>query len=269
VFLHGYAALGGRCGVSNNLGWHHFLRYNSHRGNNPRRKGIEMASWTCEEVVKRLKRMGDPKAAEGAGRFGIRVSNILGVNAPDLRRLAKEIGKDHALARKLWTTGIHDARVLATLIDDPAQVASRQMERWARDFDSWAVCDAACCCLFDKTPYAWQKAVEWTGRQPEYVKRAGFVLMAALAVHDKKAPDEPFEAFLPLLAEHADDERNFVKKAVNWALRQIGKRNARLNKLAIQTAEDIRRTGSKAAQWIAADALRELTSAEVQARLTR
>ncbi len=225
--------------------------------------------WTCDEVVKRLKLMGNPRAAEGAARFGIRVSNLLGVSAPNLRWLAKEVGKNHALAGRLWTAGIHDARVLAALIDDPAKVTPRQMERWAGDFDSWAVCDAACCCLFDKTPCAWDKAIEWTGREPEYVKRAGFVLMAALAVHDKKAPDERFEAFLPLLVEHAADERNFVKKAVNWALRQIGKRNARLNKLAIQTAEDIRRTGSKAARWIAADALRELTSDRVQTRLTR
>lgn len=228
-----------------------------------------MAAWTCAEIVKRLKSMGDPRAAEGAARFGIRVSNVLGVSAPNLRRLAKEIGKDHALAGRLWTTGIHEARVLAALIDDPARVTPRQMEQWAGDFNSWAVCDAACCCLFDKTPYAWEKAVEWTGRQPEYVKRAGFVLMAALAVHDKKAPNERFEAFLPFLAQHADDERNFVKKAVNWALRQIGKRNQRLNVLAIRTAQDIRRTGSRAARWIASDALRELTSDGVQARLTR
>ena len=228
-----------------------------------------MVSWTYEEVVKRLKLLGDPKAAEGAARFGIHVSNVLGVSAPNLRRLAKEVGRNHTLAGRLWTTGIHDARCLAALIDDPAQVTPRQMERWAGDFDSWAVCDTACCCLFDKTPCAWDKAIEWTGREPQYVKRAGFVLMAALAVHDKKADDERFESFFPLLLRHADDERNFVKKAVNWALRQIGKRNARLNKRAIKTAEDIRRTGSKAARWIAADALRELTSAKVQARLTR
>ncbi|MCL5280770.1 MAG: DNA alkylation repair protein [Planctomycetes bacterium] len=228
-----------------------------------------MARWTCEEVVKRLRSLGDPRAAEGAARFGIRVSSILGVSAPNLRRLAREIGKDHALAGRLWTTGIYDARVLAALIDDPARVTPRQMERWAGDFDSWAVCDAACCCLFDKTPDPWDKAIAWTGRKPEYVKRAGFVLMAALAVHDKKAPDERFEAFFPLIMRHAADERNFVKKAVNWALRQIGKRNARLNKLAIRTVQDIRRTGSKAAKWIAADALRELTSDRVQARLKR
>ncbi len=228
-----------------------------------------MAPWTCEEVVRRLKLMGDPRAAEGAARFGIRVPNLLGVCAPDLRRLAKEIGKDHALARRLWTTGLHDARVLATLIDDPAQVTPRQMEQWAGDFDSWAVCDAACCCLFDKTPHAWDKAVEWTGREPEYVKRAGFVLMAALAVHDKKAPDERFKAFLPLLVRHATDERNFVKKAVNWALRQIGKRSRRLNRLAIQTAGQIKQIDCRSARWIASDALRELISDKVRDRLKR
>jgi 3-methyladenine DNA glycosylase AlkD len=222
---------------------------------------------TCEEVVERLRSLGDPKAVAGAARFGIRVSSILGVSAPNLRKLAKNLGTDHALAGRLWKTGIHDARILAALTDDPAKVTRSQMERWARDFDSWAVCDAACCCLFDKTPHAWDKAVEWTDREPEYVKRAGFVLMAALAIHDKKAPDERFEAFLPFLVEHGTDERNFVKKAVNWALRQIGKRNARLNALAVRTAEEIRRIDSQTARWIASDALRELTSAKVQARL--
>jgi 3-methyladenine DNA glycosylase AlkD len=222
-----------------------------------------------KEVLDRLRSLGDPKAAKGAARFGIDVPRIWGVSAPNLRRLAKDIGKDHKLALQLWRTGIHDARILATLIDDPAQVTERQMERWARDFDSWAVCDAACCCLFDKTVYAWDKTVEWTNREPEYVKRASFVLMASLAVHDKKAPDDWFEAFFPLLVEQATDDRNFVKKAVNWALRQIGKRNQRLNSLAIQTAERIRRIDSRPARWIAADARRELTNAKVQARLQR
>ncbi len=227
------------------------------------------SQWTCEEVMERLRSLGDPKAVEGAARFGINVPDILGMSAPNLRKLAKKIGKNHGLAGQLWRAGIHDARGLAALIDDPVKVTRRQMEQWVRDFNSWAVCDAACCCLFDKTPYAWDKAVEWTGREPEYVKRAGFVLMAALAVHDKKAPDERFEAFLPFLVQHATDERNFVKKAVNWALRQIGKRNSRLNTLAIQTAEGIRRIESRTARWIAADALRELTSDRVQARLRR
>ena len=223
----------------------------------------------CDAILERLRALGSPAAAEGAARYGIRVANLWGVSAPDLRRLAREIGRDRKLASQLWRTGVHDARLLATLIDDPARVTPPQMERWARDFNSWAVCDAACCCLFDKTPYACDKAVEWTHRKPEYVKRAGFVLMAALAVHDKKAPDERFEVFLPLLVKHATDERNFVKKAVNWALRQIGKRNRRLNSLAIRTAEDIRRIDSRAARWIASDALRELTSDKVRARLAR
>lgn len=227
------------------------------------------AQRTCEEVIERLRSLGDLKAVAGAARFGIHVPNLLGVSAPNLRKLAQEIGSDHRLAAELWRTGVHDARILAALLDDPAKVTRRQMDQWAGDFDSWAVCDAACCCLFDKTPYAWDKALAWIGRNPEYVKRAGFVLMAALAVHDKRAADERFEAFLPLLVQHAADERNFVKKAVNWALRQIGKRNAHLNAFAIRTAESIRRIDSSAARWIASDALRELTSKKVQARLMR
>jgi 3-methyladenine DNA glycosylase AlkD len=221
------------------------------------------------EVLDRLRSLGDPKAAAGAARFGVDVPDIWGVSAPDLRRLAREIGRDHRLAGQLWRTGVHDARLLATLVDDPQKVTPRQMERWARDFNSWAVCDAACGCLFDKTVYAWGKAVEWAGREPQYVKRAGFVLMASLAVHDKKAPDGRFEAFFQLLVKHAADERNFVKKAVNWALRQIGKRNHRLNSLAIRTARRIRRIDSRAARWIASDALRELTSDKVRARTAR
>jgi len=223
----------------------------------------------CNEILDRLRSLGDPQAVAGMARFGIHVRNIWGVSAPHLRGLGKEIGRDHRLAGQLWRTSVHDARLLATLLDDPAQVTPQQMERWTRDFNSWAVCDAACCCLFDKTPLAWDKAVEWTEREPEYVKRAGFVLMAALAVHDKKAPDDRFEAFLPYIVKHATDERNFVRKAVNWALRQIGKRNRRLNKLAVRTAEQIRRIDSKVARWIASDALRELTSDKVQARLAR
>ena len=202
-------------------------------------------------------------------RYGIRTKKAFGVSAPQLRQLAKELRKEHELADRLWGTGVHDARILAALIDDPALVTERQMDRWAKDFDTWAVCDSACGCLFDKTPYAWDKATEWIERQEEYVKRAGFVLMAALAVHDKKAPNARFEAFLSLIESHATDERNFVKKAVNWALRQIGKRNLHLNGLAIRAGEQIRRIDSKAARWIAADALRELTGDKVQSRLTR
>jgi 3-methyladenine DNA glycosylase AlkD len=228
-----------------------------------------MPSRTVDEIVATLKSLGDPKAVEGAARFGVNVPDILGVSAPALRKLAKEIGTDHRLAAQLWRTGIHDARALATLIDDPAKVTPNQMERWARDFNSGAVCDAACGCLFDKTASAWNKAVEWSRRDEEYVKRAGFVLMASLAVHDKEAPDGRFESFLPVIVAQAGDDRNFVKKAVNWALRQIGKRNRRLNKLAIQTAKEIRLLGTRSARWIASDALRELTNGKVRARLRR
>lgn len=223
----------------------------------------------CDEILDRLRSLGDPRNVEGMARYGIRTKKAFGVSAPQLRQLAKELRKDHDLADLLWRTGVHDARILAALIDDPALVTTKQMDRWAEDFDTWAVCDSACGSLFDKTPYAWDKAVEWIEREEEYVRRAGFVLMAALAVHDKKAPNERFEAFLSLIESHATDERNFVKKAVNWALRQIGKRNLYLNGLAIRAGERIRRIDSKAARWIAADALRELTCDKVRQRLKK
>jgi 3-methyladenine DNA glycosylase AlkD len=222
---------------------------------------------TCEAILNRLEALGDPKNVEGMARYGIHAARAYGVSTPDIRRLAKEIGTDHKLGLALWRTGVHDARGLAALIDDPAKVTTGQMERWAKDFDTWAIVDCTCGYLFDKTPDAWDKAVEWTARDGEYVKRAGFVLMAALAVHDKKAPDARFEAFFPYIVDHATDERNFVKKAVNWALRQIGKRNRRLNRLAVKTAERIGAIDSKAARWIAADALRELTSDKILRRL--
>ncbi|UCD48720.1 MAG: DNA alkylation repair protein [Phycisphaerales bacterium] len=219
------------------------------------------------EVLRRLKTLGNPQAVAGMARFGVHVPDAWGVSAPKLRALAKEVGKDHKLADQLWRSGVHDARLLATLVDDPAEVTRRQMERWAQDFNSWALCDAACGCLFDKTPYGWDKALEWPEREAEYVKRAGFVLMATLAVHDKEAPDERFEQFLPYLVRHAIDERNFVKKGINWALRQIGKRNCHLNELAIRTAQQIHKLDSSSARWIAADALRELASDKVRKRL--
>ena len=183
--------------------------------------------------------------------------------------MAKEIGKNHDLAQPLWSSGIHEARLLATMIDTPKSVTEIQMESWVKDFDSWDLCDQCCLNLFRKTPLAHQKAVEWSARQEEFVKRAGFVLMATLAVHDKKAGDEVFIAWLPFIKREATDERNFVKKAVNWALRQIGKRNLTLNQVAIQTAQAIQQLDSKSARWIATDALRELTSEKVQQRLRR
>jgi 3-methyladenine DNA glycosylase AlkD len=223
---------------------------------------------SAEEIVERLREMADPGALEHLAHFGSRPTNALGgISAPTLHRLAREIGRDHWLAQELWTTGIHEARLLACLIDDPKAVGEEQMERWVMDFDTWDICDTCCGYLFDKTPFAYDKAVEWSARPEEYVKRAGFALMAYLAVHDKKAPDAKFLAFLPVIARESDDDRNFVRKAVNWALRQIGKRNLSLNAAAIAMTSEIQERGTKAARWIAADALRELTGEAVQERL--
>jgi 3-methyladenine DNA glycosylase AlkD len=220
-----------------------------------------------EEVLSRLKSLENPEAASGMARFGINTENAYGVSVPKLRAMAKEIGRDHALAANLWASGIHEARMLSCFIDDPGQVGEDQMEAWVRDFDSWDLCDQCCSNLFDRTGFALQKAVEWTGQEEEFVKRAGFVLMAALAVHDKKAVDGTFLEFLPIIVREAGDSRNYVKKAVNWALRQIGKRDVRLNEAAIKTALAIREKDSSSARWIAADALRELKSEKVQKRL--
>lgn len=206
----------------------------------------------------------NPEAVAGMARFGINPENTYGVSMPTLRKTAREIGKDHQLAEQLWSSGIHEARILACLIDDPKMVTEEQLERWVTDFNSWDVCDQCCMNLFDKTEWAYQKAIEWSGRSEEFVKRAGFAMMATLAVHDKKAKDSQFEQFFPIIGREASDERNFVKKAVNWALRQIGKRNETLNTLAIGIARDIQQIDSKSARWIAANALRELTSEKVQ-----
>lgn len=228
-----------------------------------------MREMKYEDVLKELKSLSDPKAADGMARFGISTENTLGVSIPNLRKMAKEIGGNHSLAQQLWASGIHEARILAGLIDDPEMVTEEQMKDWVKDFDSWDVCDQVCSNLFDKTKYAHRKAVEWTKRDEEFVKRAGFVLMAALAVHDKTARDEAFLKFLPIIKRESTDERNFVKKAVNWALRQIGKRNKNLNKAAVKATKEIHSIDSKSAKWIASDALRELTSEAVQKRLRR
>ncbi len=186
---------------------------------------------------------------------------------PQLRDLAKKVGTDHELAQKLWKTGIHEARILASMIDDPTKVSDAQMEEWAADFDSWDVVDGCCGNLFDKTRFANRKANEWSARKEEFVKRAGFVLMAEQAVHNKEAPNKTFLDFLPLIIREASDERNFVKKAVNWALRQIGKRNIALNGAAIKTCAKIRDLDSGSARWVATDTLRELTSSSVRKKL--
>jgi 3-methyladenine DNA glycosylase AlkD len=222
---------------------------------------------TLRGALAQLKALGNPANVAGMARFGVRAKKAYGVSTPALRKLAREIGRDQELSLQLWSTGIHDARHLAALVGDPARVTPAQMERWARDFASWDVVDGCCCHLFVYTPHAWKKALAWSRREEEFVKRAGFALMAYLAVHDKKAGDEKFLRLLPIIRRASLDERHFVKKAVNWALRQIGKRNARLNKSAIATGKTIRSLGTPAARWIAADALRELTSSAVRKRL--
>ena len=219
------------------------------------------------EIVKKLKSLSNPEAVAGMARFGINPENTYGVSIPNLRRMAKEIGKEHTLARQLWSSGIHEARILAGMINEPEMVTEKQMEEWVRDFDSWDVCDQVCMNLFEDTPFAYKKAIAWSKRKDEFIKRAGFVMMARLVVSDKKADDKQFEQFLPIIKRESADNRNFVKKAVNWALRQIGKRNLRLNKKAIEIAKEIQKIDSKSARWVAADALKELTSETVQKRL--
>lgn len=220
-----------------------------------------------DDILQKLEALSDPEAVAGMARFGINPENTYGVSIPNLRQIAKETGKDHTLAQKLWVSGIHEALILASMVDDPEMVTEEQMECWVQDFDSWDVCDQCCMNLFEKTGFAYQKANEWSSNDREFTKRTAFVLMARLAVSDKKADDALFESFFPLIKREAGDNRNFVKKAVNWALRQIGKRNLNLNRKAIQVAEDIQTMDSKSARWIAADALRELTSPAVQERL--
>ncbi|HSE43399.1 MAG TPA: DNA alkylation repair protein [Acidobacteriota bacterium] len=209
-------------------------------------------------LIVRLKAMKNPANVEGMARFGISSKNTLGISMPEIRKFAKEIGKDHSLALRLWDSGIHEARILAALIADPQKVTPSMMNRWVKDFDSWDICDQCCCNLFDKTPYAYSKVEQWSNRKQEFVKRAAFALMAGLAVHDKKAPDDRFVEFLSIIERSSNDPRNFVKKAVNWALRQIGKRNLTLCDEALRTAKKISKQDSASARWIAADAIREL-----------
>jgi len=221
------------------------------------------------EVLEELKSLSDPEAIAGMARFGINPENTYGVSIPKLRDIAKRVGKDHMLAEQLWASGIHEARILACMIDDPRMVTEEQLDRWVKDFDSWDVCDQCCGKLLDKTRFSYQKAIVWSRRSEEFVKRAGFVLMTQLCVHEKKADDGHFEQFFPIIKREATDGRNFVKKAVNWALRQIGKRNRSLNRIAIEVTKEIGQIDSRAAKWIAADALRELTSDNIQKRLRR
>jgi 3-methyladenine DNA glycosylase AlkD len=200
-------------------------------------------------------------------KFGINPRNNLGLGVKTLRSIAKEIGMNHELAKHLWQTDIHDARMLAALIADPRQVTESLMESWIKNVDSWDLCDMLCYHLLYKTSSGTKKITEWTSRSEEFVKRAGFVLMVALAVHDKTADDAFFESFLPIIRREASDDRQYVKKAVNWALRAIGKRNQHLHGKALQTAHDILKIDAKSARWIARDAIRELNSEKIKNRL--
>ena len=223
--------------------------------------------WNVGRIVAELRRLGTKHNVEGMARYGIRAKKVFGVSKPKLDVLAKRIGKNHALGLELWSTGIQDAKILAGLISEPDKVTSAQMELWVRDFDNWDSCDGTCCHLFVLAEPAWAKAFAWTKRRDEFQKRGGFALAAYLAYRDKGAGDGKYLSFLQVIEREAEDERNFVRKAVNWALRNIGKRNLRLNRAAIATARRLRAKESRAARWIAADALRELEGEAVQRRL--
>ena len=222
---------------------------------------------SVEEVLEKLRAKAQPGQLEGMARYGMTVEKRLGIKIPELRRLAKEIGRDHQLALALWETGVAEAMILASMIDIPEEVSQAQMEAWVADFDSWDVCDQVCMNLFEKTPFAWDKIREWAEREEEFVKRAAFALIACLAWHDKAADDEAFIELIPVIKAGATDGRNYVKKAVSWALRNIGKRNLALNEAAIRVADELREVDSQVARWVASDVIRDVTREKVQVKL--
>ncbi len=224
-------------------------------------------STSLEQILSQLKSLANEEGRQGMARFGIDTSTALGIKVTTLRKLAKDIGRDHPLALQLWESGFHEARILATIIADPQQLTAAQAEAWLSDLNSWDLTDGFAGNLVDKAPFAYDKAIEWVERQPEFEKRAGFALMAWLPVHDKKAPDARFEIFFPHIEAQSDDERIYVKKAISWALRNIGKRSLELNIKAIEVGQRIAQRGSKAAKWIASDVLRELRSEKIQQKL--
>ncbi|MBU2597799.1 MAG: DNA alkylation repair protein [Actinobacteria bacterium] len=222
-----------------------------------------------DDILKKLKSLSNPKAIEGMAKYGITAKRAYGVSIPNLRKIAKKIGKNHELAQKLWKSDIRETRILVSMIDDPDKITEEQMERYVKEFNYWEICDQFCMNLFDKTKFAYKKAIEWSKRKEEFVKRAGFALVACLAWHDKNAKDSNFLEFFSSIVREATDNRNYVKKAVNWALRNIGKRNLNLNRKAVGIAKEIKKMDSKAARWIASDAIRELTSEKIQKRLAK
>ena len=222
---------------------------------------------TSKELLKILHSKANTKNVEGMAKFGITSTNRLGISVPNMRKIAKQNGNDHSVAMELWDTGIPEAQIVAALIAEPDKLTEKQMENWVKDFNSWDVCDQVCMNLFDKTPLAWKKIYDWSEREEEFVKRAAFSLIACIAWHDKSISDEKLIELFPLIKREATDNRNFLKKAVNWALRHIGKKNKTLNKAAINLAKEIKQIDSKSARWIASDAIRELESEKVQQRL--
>jgi 3-methyladenine DNA glycosylase AlkD len=222
---------------------------------------------SVEEVLGKLRASAKPDQLEGMSRFGMATEQRLGVSVPDMRKIAKMTGRDHQLALQLWDTGIAEARIVASMVADPQQLTDQQMEEWVKGFNSWDVCDQVCMNLFEKTPLAWGKIREWAEQEPEFIKRAAFALIACLAWHNKTAADEQFIELFPVIQQGATDPRNFVKKAVSWAIRNIGKRNLTLHQAAIGAAQEIQRIDSKAARWVASDVLRELESEAVVRRL--
>jgi 3-methyladenine DNA glycosylase AlkD len=217
--------------------------------------------------MEELRSRAKPGNLEGMARFGIKGDKRLGISIPELRKMGKSIGKDHELALKLWATKIPDAMILAALIDKPGKVTELQAENWVKDLNSWDVCDQLCMNLFERVPFAEKKIREWSKRDEEFVKRASFALIACIAWHNKDAPDELFTGFFPVIKNGVTDERNYVKKAVSWALRNIGKKNLNLNKKAIELAREIKNIDSKPSRWIASDVIRELESEAIQKRL--
>ena len=224
---------------------------------------------TKSEVISELKKYSKPENIEGMKRFGIMGSKILGVNIPVLRKMDKDLGTDQKLALSLWDSGIHEVRILASMIADKEKFNSKLMDKWMKDFDSWDVCDETCLNLFYALPISYKKVATWAKRKPEFERRAGFALMAVLAFKEKKASDKDFIKFFPLIKKYSTDKRNFVRKAVNWALRQIGKRNIALNKKALKLAYEIQKIDDKTARWVASNAISELTDKKIINRLLR
>jgi 3-methyladenine DNA glycosylase AlkD len=240
----------------------------------PVRRGASARSRTAgdprvADVLAWLEKRGTARNREGMARYGIVAHKVFGVSMATMQSLAKRLGRDHALAQALWATGWYEARILCAFVGEPARVTAAEMDRWARDFDNWAICDTICMHLFDRTPHAWRKAEQWSGKRTEFVKRAGFALIASLALHDKAAGDAPFRSALRLVERDATDSRNFVKKAVNWALRSVGSRNTALHAAALEVAERLAASADATARWVGKDAVRALRSAPTLKRVAR